>query len=52
MNTITSADVINTTKDVIDLSNVIHGSNTVQSTCSPGDIDDCAPDRDGCMPAW
>ncbi len=42
----------NVSTDIIDLSNVIHGSSTAHAACSPGDIDDCAPDRDGCMPAW
>ena len=37
----------NTEVDVINLSNVIHGSNTAHAACSPGDIDDCAPDRGG-----
>lgn len=36
----------------IDLSNVIHGSGSVQAACSPGDIDDCSPDRGACTPEW
>lgn len=39
---------MNKTKaDVIDLSNVIHGSGSLHAACSPGDIDDCSPDRGG-----
>ena len=38
--------------DAIDLSNVIHGSDTVRVACSPGDIDDCSPDRGGCLPEY
>lgn len=52
MDTKTNADEINTSADVIDLSNVIHGSNAVHAACSPGDIDDCGPDRSACTPDW
>lgn len=34
----------------IDLSRVVHGIESIQSACSPGDIDDCSPDRGGCIP--
>lgn len=33
--------------DLLDLSNVIHGSDNIHAACSPGDIDDCSPDRGG-----
>lgn len=36
--------------EVIDLSNVIHGSSSVSAACSPGDIDDCPPERWSCLP--
>lgn len=33
--------------DLIDLSNVIYGSDKLRVACGPGDVDDCSPDRDG-----
>lgn len=37
----------NASADSIDLSNVIYGSDKINAACSPGDIDDCSPDRGG-----
>lgn len=40
-------DKNNAKEEVIDLGKVIYGSDALHAACSPGDIDDCSPDRGG-----